>query len=35
MAVCSPNAALCSYTETKRFQNLIMDLEQIEEKLIQ
>jgi hypothetical protein len=35
MAVCSSSAELCSYTETKLFQNLIMDLEQIEEKWIQ
>lgn len=35
MAVRSPNAELRSYTETKRFQNLIMDQEQIEEKWIQ
>jgi len=30
--VCSPKAELYSYTETKLFQNLIIDLEQIEEK---
>jgi hypothetical protein len=35
MVLRSPYAEVFSYTATQRFQNLIMDLEQIVKKLIQ